>query len=94
MPLPDDSYLLALLREAMRLYEEALPTATDTQKLVWKYCSRAKFIEGAWPYDVPDVETSVVISVAMGRCIDALMPPEAALKIAKCSAAASRRFYA
>ncbi|UPJ49898.1 hypothetical protein IVB30_00195 [Bradyrhizobium sp. 200] len=86
--------MLALLRESMRLYQEALQTATDTQKLVWRYCSRAKFIENAWPYDVPDVETGIVISVAMLRCIEAAMTPEAALKSAKRSAEASRKFYA
>jgi hypothetical protein len=85
MALPSQSYLLAHLRESMRLYHEALPTATDTQKLLWRYCSRDKFVEGAFPYYEGDAEMSCVISLAMLMVIDEgmSMPLEDALVTAK-----------
>ncbi|MEH2504974.1 hypothetical protein V1290_003785 [Bradyrhizobium sp. AZCC 1578] len=81
--LPSDEFLLAYLRESMRLYNEALLTATDTQKLVWRYCNRTKFVEDAFPYYEGDVKVTCLISNAMGYCIDALMPVEQALAAAK-----------
>ncbi|KRR10838.1 hypothetical protein CQ12_21460 [Bradyrhizobium jicamae] len=82
MALPSDEYLLAHLREAMRLYQEALPTATDMQKVVWHHCSRAKFVEAAFPFYEGDAEVSCVINVAMLNVIET-MPLEDALASAK-----------
>jgi hypothetical protein len=88
--LPPDEELLSLLSEAMRLYEAALPDATPTQLLVWRWIDRTKFIEqAAKPWGFDSETHLVVISIAMKCCVEGLglVSPEAALKYAKRRAA-------
>src|SRR5690349_8581798 len=81
--LPPDDYLLAFLREAHRLYEDAMKTATVMEYSVWRYCSRAKFVENAWPYDIPNAATYVVIGAALTYVIERGAKMEDAIRAAK-----------
>jgi hypothetical protein len=91
--LPPDEELLSLLREALRLYEVALPDASPTQLLVWRWIDRTKFIEqAAKPWGLDSETHLVVISIAMKCCIEGLglVSPEGALAYAKQRARATR----
>lgn len=81
--LPSDSYLLAWVREALRLYHAALPTASETQRLVWQYCSPMKFTEAAWPYYEPGKAAAVVNIALISLIAASSVKPEDALARAK-----------
>ncbi len=77
-----DSYMLALLRESLRLYAAAIPGATPVQCMAWLH-DRRLFIENAWPFDVPNRRTVAIIDRAMHHVVHSKMHLQDALADAR-----------
>lgn len=87
--LPPSAELMRLLREAYRLYAEALWNATPTQKLAWHLVDRSNFVEAA---GLMTAETREVVSIALQRICEFGVPDDHALTFARRSLAAKRRW--
>jgi hypothetical protein len=79
-PMPDKTFMLAALRSAIHLHDDALDDATPMQIYV---ADARKFIEEARPFDVLSLECVNLLDTALVRMIRHSVPPETALRYAK-----------